>query len=222
MVADRVAADVSAVADEIAEGGGSAAAVTADVTSDADARCMVKVAQDRFGALHICFNNAGIDLPHARSVTETTEEDWRRIFDVNVLGVFLVARAALPAILEAGGGTVVNTASVAGLAGMRGEAAYGASKGAVIALTRQMAVDYAPDVRVNALCPGMVERATRDRRATLDRAALARRADWAAAAPLARYGSYDEMARAALWLASDESSFVTGTALVVDGGMLAL
>jgi NAD(P)-dependent dehydrogenase (short-subunit alcohol dehydrogenase family) len=217
VVADVDGDAARAVAAELAD----AVAVAGDVAADADARALAGAARDRYGALHVLVNNAGVDLPGARSVTETSEADWQRTFSVNVTGVFLVSRAALPLMLASGGGSVVNVASVAGLVGVPAEAAYGASKGAVIALSRQMAVDYAPAVRVNAVCPGMVERPTRDRAAALDQAGLDRRAAWAAAQPLGRAATHEEVAAAILFLAGDGAAFVTGTALVVDGGMVA-
>jgi NAD(P)-dependent dehydrogenase (short-subunit alcohol dehydrogenase family) len=125
-------------------------------------------------------------------------------------------------MLERGGGVIVNTASIAGLVGTPAEAAYCASKGGVVMLTRQMALDYAPKgIRVNCICPGIVESATRDRRARLDEDGLRRRAGLADRNPIGRLATGDEIAHAALYLACDESRFVTGTALVVDGGYTA-
>ena len=185
----------------------------------ADAPSVVSAAVERFGGLHICMNNAGVDLPTARSILDTSDADWDLTMAVNVTGVFRVSRAAVPAIRSSGGGSIVNVASVAAFVGVRDEAAYAASKGAVVALTRQMAVDFAPDIRVNALCPGMVEAPTRDRAAAYGSAELARRESWAKEQPLARYGTHEEMAEVALFLASASSSFMTGAAVIVDGGM---
>ena len=217
LVADRDgdAAERTAVAAVAVDG--RAEAIEGDVV--ADAATLVDAAVQRFGALHICVNNAGVDLPTARSVVETNDADWDLTMAVNVKGVFCMSRAAIPEIQRCGGGTVVNVASVAALIGVRDEAAYAASKGAVLALTRQMAVDFAPTIRVNALCPGMVEAPTRDRAAAYGPSELARRRAWAVEQPLARYGTHDEIARAAMFLASDASSFMTGTALVIDGGL---
>jgi NAD(P)-dependent dehydrogenase (short-subunit alcohol dehydrogenase family) len=217
LVADRDGEAAERTADAAVAAEGVAEAIRGDVV--ADAATIVDAAVERFGALHTCVNNAGVDLPTARSVVETTDADWDLTMSVNVKGVFCMSRAAIPQIQRCGGGTVVNVASVAALVGVRDEAAYAASKGAVLALTRQMAVDFAPTVRVNALCPGMVEAPTRDRAAAYGPSELTKRRAWAIEQPLARYGTHDEIARTALFLASDASSFMTGAALVVDGGM---
>jgi len=219
VVADRDSEAAATVCSEIAAAGGQAAAAAGDVSSAADAAAMVATASDGFGALHIVVNSAGVDLPSARSVTETTDADWDLTLAVNLSGVFRVCREALPAIAAAGGGAVVNVSSVAALIAVPAEAAYAASKGAVLALSRQMALDYAPGIRVNALCPGMVERPMRDRAAAYDAVALERRERWAQAQPLGRYGTHEEMAKVALFLVSDDSAFMTGAALVFDGGM---
>lgn len=218
---DNVASELHDVVAEVSAGGRSAMTHVGDVTCVADVQAAVDKAADLYGGLHVVFNNAGIDLPTARSVTETSDEDWARIIAVNLTGVFYVARAALPLIIASGGGAIVNTASTAGLVGSPQEAAYGASKGGVIALTRQMAGDFAPYVRVNALCPGMVERPMRDRRAALDEVAMRQRAKVAKSRPMGRYGTYEEMARGAVFLADDESLFMTGSTLVFDGGWTA-
>jgi NAD(P)-dependent dehydrogenase (short-subunit alcohol dehydrogenase family) len=217
LVADRDGESAARTAAELVAAGAAASAVQGDVV--AEAASMVDAAVERFGGLHICVNNAGVDLPTARSILDTSDDDWEMTLAVNVTGVFRVSRAAVPAIRRAGGGAIVNVASVAAFVGVHDEAAYAASKGAVVALTRQMAVDFAPEIRVNALCPGMVESPTRDRAAAYGPVELARREEWAREQPLARYGTHEEMAKAALFLASDESSFMTGAALVVDGGM---
>jgi NAD(P)-dependent dehydrogenase (short-subunit alcohol dehydrogenase family) len=217
VIADRDGDAASSTAAGIRSKGGSATPVQGDVLADAGA--MVAAAVDGFGGLHVCVNNAGVDLPAARGVLDTSDADWDTTLAVNVTGVFRVSRAAIPAIRASGGGTIVNVASVAAFVGVAAEAAYAASKGAVVSLTRQMAVDLAPEIRVNALCPGMVEAPTRDRAAVYGPPELARREAWAREQPMARYGSHEEIAKAALFLASDDSSFMTGAALVVDGGM---
>ena len=172
-----------------------------------------------FGGVDILFNNAGIDHPQARSVTETTEELWDRTIEVNLKGVFLGSKFAIPEILRSGGGAIINTASIAGLVGTGAEAAYCASKGGVVQLTKQMAIDYAPKgIRVNCICPGAMADATRDRRAALDEADRLQRDSLADLNPMHRMGKSEEVARAVLFLASELSSFVTGEVLNVNGG----
>ena len=162
-------------------------------------------------------NGAGIVSTHA--VPDTPDDLWDQVFDTNVRGVFLMSKHALPLLRESGG-NIVNVASVAGLVGVPNRAAYCASKGAVIALTRAMAVDHVREgVRVNALCPGTVQTPWIDRLVADHGEKLA---DLEARQPLGRLGTAEEMADAALYLASAESSFVTGTELVVDGGMTRL
>ena len=206
--------------------GGSAVFVEVDVSKWDDTKRMVDEAVQRFGRLDILFNNAGIDLPWATKLGETREEDWDRTLDVNLKGVFLGARHALPVMMAQGSGVIVNTASVAGLAASPQEAAYCASKGGVVLLTRQLAVDYAPhNIRVNCICPGGIEEPTMDRQSYLSQreGALQRRNTIIAGrTPLGKLCTARDAAYAALYLACDESAHVTGTALVVDGGRLAL
>ena len=162
-------------------------------------------------------------IPDARSVTETTEELWDRTIEVNLKGVFLGSKFAIPEILRSGGGTIINTASIAGLVGTGAEAAYCASKGGVVQLTKQMAIDYAPQgIRVNCICPGAMTEPTRDRRAALDDAGKVERDSLADLNPMHRMGESEEVARAVLFLASEDCSFVNGAALVIDGGYTAM
>ena len=223
VVADLVEATANETASLI---GPAATAIAADVTVPADLERLVAAALSRYGRLDILFNNAGIDLPEATTVVATSEADWQRIVDVNLKGVLLGARAALPVMKAQGSGAIVNTASQAGLVGTPQEAAYCASKGGVVALTRQMAVDYAPyGIRVNCVCPGAVDKPTTDRAGWLmatPGGLEQREARLAAAIPLGRLCTAMDVAYAALYLASDEASYVTGTALAVDGGLLAL
>jgi NAD(P)-dependent dehydrogenase (short-subunit alcohol dehydrogenase family) len=217
---DPVAAAL--VASDIVTSGGVAHPIVADVSAAEEVSGAVDLAIRRLGRLDIVYNNAGVNSNG--SVVDATEEDWDRCFDVNVKGIFLVSRAAVPHLEAAGGGSVVNQASVAALVGVRGIAAYCAAKGAVVALTRSMALDLAPaGIRVNVLCPGtvytplmeplMLERGQGDIELGLARTATKY--------PIGRIGEPSEIARAALFLASDESAFVTGSVFTVDGGMTA-
>jgi NAD(P)-dependent dehydrogenase (short-subunit alcohol dehydrogenase family) len=191
-----------------------------DVSSEADVRGLIATAVESHGRIDVLCNNAGIG-----SVTDAigcTVEEWDRLFAVNCRGVFLGTRYVLPHMLERGSGVIVNTASVAGLIGLRDRAAYCATKGAVIAFTRQVAVQYAgTGVRCNCLCPGTVDSPWVGR--LLDQAddPTAMRAALVARQPLGRLGQPVEIAKAALYLASDDAAFVTGEAMVIDGGIYA-
>jgi 3-oxoacyl-[acyl-carrier protein] reductase len=197
-----------------------------DVARWNDTERLIGETVGHFGRLDILFSNAGIDLPWATTVVETEDADWDRTIDVNLKGVFLGARHALPVMLVQRSGVIINTASVAGLRASPREAAYGASKGGVISLTRQLAIDYAPyNIRVNCICPGGVDKPTVDRHAFLQQSPDAldqRNRRIAKKVPLGRLCTAQDVARAALYLASDESAYVTGIALIVDGGVLAL
>ena len=182
----------------------------------------VALARGKFGRLDVLFNNAGIDPLRARSVLETEVGDWDRILDVNVRSAYLMSRAAIPLMREGGGGAIVNTASTAGLKPAGDEAAYSVSKAAMVSLTGTLALDFAADgIRANCVCPGFMEMVMTDRRRDLTEEQQRARADGAAArVPLGRQGTYEEVARAVLFLAGDEASYITGAALVVDGGLL--
>lgn len=214
-----IVADVTGAEEETARTlGGDAVAVHADVSISADVRSMIEVARSRFGRLDVIFNNAGIDGAQAPTA-ECTEDNFDRVIAVNLRGVFLGMKHAIPLMLEGGGGSVINNASVAGLVGFRGMPAYCASKGGVVQLTKTAALEYATQhIRVNAICPGviltpMVERLTAG---NADAEAAFR-----ATAPVERFGTPEEVAALALFLASHESSFVTGAALAIDGGFVA-
>ena len=210
----------NSVVQEINDNGSRALFTPADVTHVADCKRIVKNTIDHFGAIHILFNNAGII--RRASVVELSEEDWDRVIAVNVKSAFLMSREVIPIMIKAGGGSIVNMASGWGLAGGPKAAAYCASKGAVVLLTKAMAVDHGrQNIRVNCLCPGDTDtdmlRTEAQQLGELDGQFLAE----SARRPLGRVGRPEEIAQAALYLASDGASFVTGTALVVDGGGLA-
>jgi NAD(P)-dependent dehydrogenase (short-subunit alcohol dehydrogenase family) len=209
-----------AVAGEIIRNGGRAFAEHVDVTQAADCQRVVERTVREFGGIHILFNNAGII--RRATVPELSEQDWDRVMSVNVKSIFLMSRQVIPIMAKAGGGSIINTASGWGLAGGPRAAAYCASKGAVVLLTKAMAIDHGPQkIRVNCICPGdtdtgMLRNEAQQLGEQEDRflAESARR-------PLGRIGKPEEIAQVALYLASDASSFVTGTALVIDGGGLA-
>ena len=202
---------------EIAEAGGEITFVHLDVTSEADWENVVQTAINSFGRLDILVNNAGILL--RKGVEETTGDEWDRIMDVNAKGVFLGTKAAIPAMRDAGGGSIINISSVAGLVGNQfGSTAYSSSKGAVRLLTKSTAIQYASEnIRCNSVHPGLIE--TDMTRETLDNPEqmpirMSR-------IPIGRVGTVNDIAYGVLYLASDESSYVTGSELVIDGGSTA-
>jgi NAD(P)-dependent dehydrogenase (short-subunit alcohol dehydrogenase family) len=208
------------VVNAITSKGGRALFAVADVTRAADCQRAVRAVAEQFGALHILFNNAGII--RRASVLDLSEADWDRVMEVNVKSIFLVSKFAIPLIEKSGGGSIINTASGWGLAGGPKAAAYCASKGAVVLLTKAMAIDHGPqNIRVNCICPGDTDTPMLRGEARQLGAATDRFLQEAAHRPLGRVGTPEEIAQAALYLASDAASFVTGTALVVDGGGLA-
>jgi NAD(P)-dependent dehydrogenase (short-subunit alcohol dehydrogenase family) len=193
--------------------------VRADVSRADDCTAMVRAATDTFGALHILYNNAGVFPDDDGGVLDTPESTWARVMDINLKGVWLGCRAGIPAMLESGGGAIVNVASFVALMGAAtAQIAYTASKGGVLSMTRELAVEYARrGIRANALCPGPID-------TPLLRELLsdpARRERRMVHIPMGRLGQADELAKAALFLASDDASFMTGAALVVDGGITA-
>ncbi len=216
VVVDLKRETAEATAKEI---GDNAAAFAADVSKASDAEAMIGFAEETFGRLDVVFNNAGVFHPDDDSVTNTTEEIWDLVININLKGVFLGCKYAIPALLRAGGGSIINTASfVAVMGAATPQIAYTASKGGVLAMTREIAVEFArKNIRANALCPGPVE-------TPLLRELLsdpARRQRRLVHIPPGRFGRAEEMANAALFLASDDSSFVNGSTFLVDGGITA-
>jgi NAD(P)-dependent dehydrogenase (short-subunit alcohol dehydrogenase family) len=199
--------------------GGEAAFVRADVSKSAEAKRMIDFAEKTFGKLNTLFNNAGIFPDADGSVLETEEEVWDLVMDVNLKGVFFGCKYGIPALLRAGGGSIINTASFVALIGAAtSQIAYTASKGGVLAMTREMAVEFArKNIRLNAICPGPVE--------TPLLAQLlsdpARRQRRMVHIPMGRLAQAREVAQAALFLASDESAYVNGATFTVDGGITA-
>jgi NAD(P)-dependent dehydrogenase (short-subunit alcohol dehydrogenase family) len=217
-----VAVDVNdaggeAAVKEIAAAGGRATYVHADVSRAGDAERMVRVAEETFGKLDVLFNNAGIMDGRDDDAVTTDEEVWDRTLAINAKGVFLGCKYGIPALRRAGGGSIINTASIVALMGAATpQLAYTASKGAVLALTRELAIVHAKEkIRVNALCPGPL--LTDLLVKFLDSEETKRRR--LVHIPMGRFGEMKEIARAALFLASDESSYVNAATFVVDGGI---
>jgi NAD(P)-dependent dehydrogenase (short-subunit alcohol dehydrogenase family) len=217
-IVDRAEDNARAVAAEITKSGGEAIAIRADVAKAADTEQMVADTIGQFGSLDILYNNAGIGFP--RRAHLLTEEEWDRTIDVDLKGVFLGCRYALPELMKRGG-AILSTASVAGIEGFRQMAAYCAAKAGVIMLTKSLAMDYAEHgIRVNCICPGSIETPLYESgfdNLTPERRARAHQ-EFAAMHLLGRTGEPEEIARVALFLCSQDSSFITGQALVVDGG----
>ena len=201
---------------EINETGGECLFVPLDVTDENQWNEAVAATLGRFGKLDILINNAGIF--RTSPVEETCSAEWDQVMDINAKGVFLGAKAAIPAMREAGGGSIINLSSVAGLVGAAYSSAYSASKGAVRLFTKSTAIQYATDgVRCNSIHPGVIQ-TDMTKEAIADSQFKAQRLD---PTPLARLGQPEDVAYGALYLASDESSFVTGAELVIDGGWTA-
>ena len=200
-------------------GGGEAAFVKVDVANADQVEKMIEFAMARYGSLDVLYNNAGIFPADDGGATETPEPTWDRVMEVNLKGVWLGCKYGIPAMLESGGGSIVNVASFVALMGAAtAQIAYTASKGGVLAMTREIAVEYGrQNIRANSLCPGpiatpMLEELMSD---------PVRKARRIVHIPMGRLGHAEELAKAALFLASDESSFMTGAQLVVDGGITA-
>jgi len=207
-----------AVAEEILASGGCAAFFQGDVSREEDARRVVGGMLAAFERLDILVNNAGIVLPGRADNTEA--EDWDRTMAVNARGVFLMSKYAVPAMKRTGAGVIVNIASVAALKGLKDRAAYSASKGAVVALTRQMAAEYMADgVRVNCVCPGTVDTPSLEGRIQAFADPAQARRDFESRQPLGRLGLPGEIAEAILLAASPAAGFMTGAVIVIDGGM---
>jgi NAD(P)-dependent dehydrogenase (short-subunit alcohol dehydrogenase family) len=217
---------VRAAVHSIRAAGGQAAEAVGDVSNSEDVRGVLRIAQEAFGGLDILYNNAGIGFSATKrfgvemtDIVNCSEEDWKRINDINIGGVFLFCKYGIPMLIERGGGVVINTASIAALRGGPSAHAYTATKGAVVALTRSIATTYGSNgVRANTICPGvidtdMIHDTLIAREGAAD--AIARRT------PLRRTGTADDIASVALFLASDQSAFITGETFAVDGGLMA-
>ncbi len=220
-LADNRKTELDATVADVTAAGGSAVSVVADLARPPDCAAVVDAAVRAHGRLDVLFNNAGVGTMVVGGTVETIDLDhWDLAQDVNVRAMYLISRAAVPHLRAAGGGAIINTASVSAFVGRaeRPTHAYAASKGAVLSLSRAMAVSYGRDrIRVNAICPGLIRtRLTRD---IAD--AAERKAAEGQGIPIGRVGEPEDIARCALFLASDDASFITGTHIVVDGGALA-
>ncbi len=200
--------------------GGEVLFVPTDVAKVADAEKLIRATQERWGRVDIVVNNAGVELP--RSLLDTSEEDWERVVAVDLKGVYFVCKYAVKAMLQGGGGAIVNISSGAGILGFPMMTAYCAAKGGVVALTRAVAVEYAQNhIRVNCVCPGVVDTPmSRGFFASLPNPEEARRR-YEEGTPVKRFAQPEEIARTVLFLASDDASYLTGAVIPVDGGLSA-
>jgi NAD(P)-dependent dehydrogenase (short-subunit alcohol dehydrogenase family) len=200
----------------IEEESGRALAVKCDVSRSDDVQAALNNTIGAFGRLDFAFNNAGIEPKNPAPTADYDEEEWNRIIDIDLRGVFLCMKHEIPLMLKQGGGAIVNTSSGAGIIGIKGSPAYTAAKHGVIGLTRAAALDYAgQNIRVNAICPGYIATPMMDR---FTGGTPEGRAKVISEEPIGRMGRPEEIANAVLWLCSDAASFVVGHALVVDGG----
>ncbi len=206
-----------ALVDELG-GAGVATFVRVDVTSKEEVDALFRTAKDTYGSVDVAFNNAGISPPEDASILDTDLDAWRRVQEVNLTSVYLCCKAALPYMLEQGSGSIINTASfVAVMGAATSQISYSASKGGVLSMSRELGVEFARrGVRVNALCPGPVNTPLLQELFASDPERAARRL---VHVPVGRFGEPEEMANAVLFLASDESSFITATGFLVDGGI---
>jgi NAD(P)-dependent dehydrogenase (short-subunit alcohol dehydrogenase family) len=221
VVVDIVAANGEETASMVKAGGGDAVFVEADVTKSADCEKMVQTAVTTYGKVDIMFNNAGF-LGPTKLIHDLSEEDWSGLIALNVTGVFLGTKYAVQEMLKTGGGVIINTASVAAMIPQRAGGLYATSKAAVIGLTKATAIDYArKNIRANCLLPGPIDTAFWEPVAGGDPVRKEKfREQVMAREPIGRFAQPEEIASAALFLASDDSSFATGSSLVVDGGQI--
>ena len=218
VVSDVATSEGEATAQRIADAGGQAIFVKADVTKSSEVEAMIQLTFKAFGRLDFALNNAGIDGVRARTANYP-EEVWHQVINLNLTGVFLCLKHELPVMVEQGSGVIINMSSVAGVTGFPGHAAYTASKHGVIGLTKTAALDYAgAGIRVNAICPAYTHTPMLDRmlehKPELEAKLISR-------VPLRRLGTAEEIARAAIYLFSDAAAFITGHPLVLDGGIVA-
>lgn len=216
VVADYVADGGNETVRQIKAVGGDASFVLTDVSKSADVQNMIATTVKTYGRVDVLFNNAGIEGPSSK-IANYKEEDWDRVIAIDLTSVYLGMKYVLPEMMKQGGGSIISTASVAGLVGFPGSGAYAAAKAGVINMTRMVALEYADkNIRVNCICPGIIETPMVDRvvgNRPKDRVIKAE--------PIGRLGRPEDIANAALFLASDESSFATGAPFIIDGGYVA-
>jgi NAD(P)-dependent dehydrogenase (short-subunit alcohol dehydrogenase family) len=207
---------VKTVAEKLAFSGHKVLAVRCDVTNSADVKAALAKTIATFGRLDFAFNNAGIEPSKAAPTADYDEDEWNRIIDVNLRGVFVCMKHEIPLILKQGGGAIVNTSSGAGIIGIKGSPAYTAAKHGLLGLTKAAALDYAAqNIRINAICPGYIETPMMDR---FTGGTSEGRAKVIGEEPIGRMGKPEEIAAAVLWLCSDAAAFMVGHAMVIDGG----
>ncbi len=217
---DLDGAGIQSLAGELPAGAGEVLAVQVDVSNAAEVQRAVRSVLEHFGRIDILFNNAGI-VPHGK-IHATTEQEWDCTMNVNVKSMYLLSHEVVPVFLRQGGGVILNTSSATALRSVPDRAAYSTSKGAVLALTRSMAIDYVRDrIRVNCLCPGTLDTPSFRQRMGAFADPEAALKQFIARQPMGRLGTAEEVAQAALYLVSDEAQFVTGAAFSIDGGMAA-
>lgn len=216
VIADYVAEGGNETVRQIKAAGGEAVFVQADVSKSVDVQNMIATTVKIYGRIDILFNNAGIEGPSAK-IANYREEDWERVIAIDLTAVYLGMKYAIPEMLKQGGGVIISTASVAGLVGFPGSGAYAAAKAGVINMTRMVALEYADkNIRVNCICPGIIETPMVDRvLGNRPREGVVK------AEPIGRLGRPEDIANAALFLASNESSFATGAPFIIDGGYVA-
>lgn len=216
VVADYMAAGGNETVQQIKTAGGQATFVQADVSRSADVRNLIATTVQTYGRVDILYNNAGIEGPSAK-LANYQEEDWDRVIAIDLTAVYLGMKYVIPEMIKQGGGVIISTASVAGIVGFPGSGAYAAAKAGVINLTRLAALEYADkNIRVNCICPGIISTPMVDRvMGNRPRDNVAR------LEPIGRLGQPEDIANAALFLASDESAFATGAPFIIDGGYVA-
>ena len=217
IVSDVVDVGGAETVSAITTAGGQATYVRADVSREDDVAAMVQAARSAYGRLDVLFNNAGVE-GETGLLAESSLENWQRVLAVNLTGVYLGCRYAIPEMLRSGGGSIINNASVAGIVGFPAISAYCASKGGVVQLTKAAALEYATQgIRVNCLCPGVIDTPMVRRASTTLQTVEA----MTQMEPVGRLGTPEEVAALALFLASDDASFLTGAVIPVDGGFVA-